>query len=238
MKNPGKKISIIPITIALAILMILFKKNYIKIFKINIFAQQFYNQELAYQLMTLLLALGMLWLVYLLGPENFRAFFNLGKINAPIKAVKSIGINPQEGENWLNLGINFTVIFSVVTFIVIYFQVVHGQNIQFNISMLFCGFLFAVINSFVEEIIFRFSIVAVLYKILPKQYIYLLSGLIFGGAHYFGIPGGIPGILMAGFIGWFLAKSIGETKGIFWAWLIHCAQDIIIYLGILISINS
>jgi len=30
-----------------------------------------------------------------------------------------------------------------------------------------------------------------------------------------------------------LAKSILETKGIFWAWLIHFLQDIIIFTALL-----
>lgn len=54
-----------------------------------------------------------------------------------------------------------------------------------------------------------------------------LSAAVFGGIHYFGIsPSGIAGA----FIGWFLAKSIHETKGSFRAWVIHFAQDIVIML--------
>jgi uncharacterized protein len=34
---------------------------------------------------------------------------------------------------------------------------------------------------------------------------------------------------MAGIAGWFWGKSILETRGLFWAWLIHAAQDVIIY---------
>jgi hypothetical protein len=50
--------------------------------------------------------------------------------------------------------------------------------------------------------------------------------------HYFGTPGKIPGVLLAGFLGWFLAKSIGETHGFFWAWLIHFLQDVVIITGL------
>ena len=33
---------------------------------------------------------------------------------------------------------------------------------------------------------------------------------------------------MAGVLGFVLAKSMIETNGFFWAWLIHFAQDVII----------
>lgn len=48
--------------------------------------------------------------------------------------------------------------------------------------------------------------------------------------HYYGAPYGITGVLMAYFLGWFLGKSIIETKGIFWAWMIHFVQDFLIML--------
>ncbi|MFT6005009.1 MAG: hypothetical protein ACI8UQ_002153, partial [Bacteroidia bacterium] len=51
--------------------------------------------------------------------------------------------------------------------------------------------------------------------------------------HYFGTPGGIIGVIVAGFLGWFLAKSILETKGFFWAWFIHFLQDVVIITAML-----
>ena len=47
--------------------------------------------------------------------------------------------------------------------------------------------------------------------------------------HYFGIaPKSLPGMLMAACIGFFLTKFILETRGFFWAWLVHFAQDVVI----------
>jgi hypothetical protein len=34
---------------------------------------------------------------------------------------------------------------------------------------------------------------------------------------------------MAGFLGWFLGKSMLETRGLFWAWFIHFWQDVLIF---------
>ena len=89
--------------------------------------------------------------------------------------------------------------------------------------------LFSLSNSFIEESITRLGVIVVLKGKVKDRIIPLISALLFGGVHYFGNPGGIPGVLAAGFLGWFLAKSILETKGIFWAWLIHFVQDVIIF---------
>ena len=57
--------------------------------------------------------------------------------------------------------------------------------------------------------------------------------MLFGGGHYFGTPGGVTGVLLAGFLGWLLSKSIAETHGFGWAWLIHFVQDVVIFVAIL-----
>ena len=234
-RQDNYKVLIIPFVIVLAVLLILFKKDYLVVLNLSLFNNTIYNNEANYQVATLVLAFLVLIISYILNPKNFKKFLRWGKINASIKPVKYLGINPDENENWYHLGRNFAVIISLVTLIVIYFQIVYQQSIQFNIGIIPIVLLFAISNSFVEEIIFRFSLVSVLFDSLPHKYIYLLSGFIFGIGHYFGVPGQIPGVLMAGFIGWFLAKSIGETKGIFWAWFIHFLQDVIIFIGLFIS---
>lgn len=84
-----------------------------------------------------------------------------------------------------------------------------------------------------EESITRLGIVVVLKDILKDRIIPLVSALIFGTVHYWGNPGGFLSVIVAGFLGWLLTKSILETNGIFWAWLIHFIQDIIIFSAIL-----
>jgi uncharacterized protein len=43
------------------------------------------------------------------------------------------------------------------------------------------------------------------------------------------------GMLLAGFLGWLLAKSVFETQGLFWAWGIHFLQDVVIISAFIIS---
>lgn len=65
-----------------------------------------------------------------------------------------------------------------------------------------------------------------------------ISATIFGVAHYRGMPGGIWGVLLAGLLGWVLTKSMIETEGFFWAWLIHFLQDVVLLLGYFIVTSS
>lgn len=95
-------------------------------------------------------------------------------------------------------------------------------------------------NSFVEEVTFRHTFASIVeYHKLNPNISKALSMVVFGGVHYFGTPppGKIPGVLLAGFLGWFLSKSIHETKGFFWAWLIHFAQDVIIMTALFLTLN-
>ncbi|AHF00172.1 hypothetical protein THITH_11215 [Thioalkalivibrio paradoxus ARh 1] len=57
----------------------------------------------------------------------------------------------------------------------------------------------------------------------------LISAIAFGAPHLRGMPNGLIGAIMAGFLGWLLAKSVIETHGIFWAWFIHFVQDVVIF---------
>jgi membrane protease YdiL (CAAX protease family) len=196
-------------------------------------ANAYVDGELKYQLITLGLAGIVLLFTFLLAPTYFRKFFSLGKINAPVEPVKLIGLTPKPEEGWLQIGRNFAVIISVVTFVFIYLQVIRGNSIEtHNLRYLPWILVFAITNSFVEEMITRFAVVSALDGLLSRQLIYLTSAAIFGSVHYFGTPGGIAGVALAGFLGWLLAKSIYETRGIFWAWSIHCLQDVIIFTGL------
>jgi hypothetical protein len=131
------------------------------------------------------------------------------------------------------VGRNFALIITGVTAVFIYLQAVRGHSIDpEHLRYLPWILLFSVNNAFVEEMITRFAVVSALDGLFPPNTVYLVSAAIFGGVHYFGTPGGIIGVLMAGFLGWFAAKSIGETGGFFWAWFIHFLQDVVIFTGL------
>jgi len=60
-----------------------------------------------------------------------------------------------------------------------------------------------------------------------------LTSFFFGVGHYYGVPYGVVGVLLAGFLGWFLGKNMVETGRVAWAWFIHFLQDVIIFTFLL-----
>ncbi|GGF90745.1 hypothetical protein GCM10010912_39820 [Paenibacillus albidus] len=203
-------------------------------FAFEMFEREVYNQEMSYQVAVLLLVVILIGIVYGLTGREGLAYLSLKKRDGKIRSEPWIGIKPKETETWKNLGLNFAIIITLVTVVVIYFQVAREGEMSLD---LYPGILlvivFALINAFSEEIIFRFSFVAVVNKFGYSPYVAQgLAAATFGVIHYFGTPSGIPGVLMAGFIGWLLAKSMLETKGFFWALLIHFLQDVVIFFAV------
>lgn len=59
----------------------------------------------------------------------------------------------------------------------------------------------------------------------------MIVAVFFGMAHYlYGTPAGVVGFLMTAFLGWLLAKSMLETRGLFWPWFIHFVPDVVIFV--------
>ena len=193
------------------------------------------NKQILYQSITLFGTIIFLLILRLAKRTEFQAYFRKGKISADILPEPIIGIKPKPTENWFHIGLNFAIIISVVTATVIYFQLIKdsGTSIVNILNVLPFSIVFALSNSFVEESITRLGVVVVLKDVLKDRTIPLISALIFGTVHYWGNPGGFLGVIVAGFLGWLLTKSILETKGIFWAWLIHFLQDVIIFSALL-----
>jgi len=196
----------------------------------------FINSQINYQLLLLGIALVSMISSYILNPESFKSILSIGNISAVGEELKIFGI--KKGDSWLKTGLSLSIFISLATGIFMYFQL-KEQAVDY--SLLKTGFLwiilFALINSFAEEIIFRVGINGPLTNLLSPHKIYLISAVIFGIAHFKGMPSGIVGGIMAGLLGYVLSKSIQETNGIFWAWLIHFLQDVII-IGSLYLLKS
>jgi hypothetical protein len=68
----------------------------------------------------------------------------------------------------------------------------------------------------------------------PAENILLVSAF-FGFRHYYGQPSGPLGVAMAGFAGWIWARSMIDTRGGVWAFLIHMALDIVIFAFLVVG---
>ncbi len=193
------------------------------------------DQEISYQMGSLLILAGLVGALALVAPDETKAFARLGQVNADVTPEPRIRLTPSENETWVHIGITFTVIITGVTTIVV--GLTQFDAVSFNPELLLLSpwiVVFAASNALVEEGIFRLGVVVSLVGYLAPAHIALVSGIIFGGVHYFGVaPQGFAGLLLAGFIGWFLAKSVLETHGLFWAWTIHFVQDLVLFSFIL-----
>lgn len=192
------------------------------------------DRLITYQLVALTMCVIIATLTVRLIPDTFRQYFRLGNLVAPADPVSVLGI--RAGDSWRRIGARFAVIISLVTAAVVLLPVVAGDGVSLGPTQVALILGLSASNAFVEEYLVRFQVVASLAGTMPPGRIAIVSGLLFGSAHYLGVPGGAAGVVLAGFLGWFLARSVLETRGMGWAWLIHFVQDVIIFSAILGSL--
>jgi uncharacterized protein len=189
------------------------------------------NRLVTYQGATLAFAVLVAALTARLIPRSFRLYFRVGRMDAPAGPVRTLGIKGTE--TWKTLGISSSVVISLVTAMIVLLPAVKGAGLTLSHSLAVLAVLLAASNAFVEEYFTRFQVVASLAGRVGPGRIALISALLFGIPHYLGNPGQLVGVLAASFLGWFLAKSVLETKGLGWAWVVHFLQDVIIFVAIL-----
>jgi membrane protease YdiL (CAAX protease family) len=204
---------------------------------ISLHQNSYINFQINYQLVLLGLAFVSLISSYFLNPEGVKSILSFGNISALGEEFKLFGI--KKGDSWLKTGISLSIVISLVTGIFMYFQL-KGQEVDYSLlkSGILWIFLFSLTNSFSEEVIYRVGINGPLNNLISPKTIFLISAIIFGLAHFQGMPNGIVGVFLAGVLGYVLSKSVHETNGIFWAWFIHFLQDVIIIGSLFLTKSS
>jgi hypothetical protein len=150
-----------------------------------------------------------------------------GDMAATSEALPLLGV--RAGERWSSIARNFAVITTTVTTIVVAAQVTTPGWLGHVPLALAMALPFAAVNAAVEEGLLRVALIEGVLDVFGPKNTALLSGAVFGGIHYFGVPAGIPGVAMAGFLGWLLARSVIGTRGVGLAWGIHALQDVVIF---------
>lgn len=199
---------------------------------------EYINTQAKYQVLLLGVALLVLLALYFVNAANFSTFLAPGNIAAPTKKVSWLGI--AGGESWLELGVSlaFFITLATSTFVYLQFRKSAGALKQL-LPYLPYVLLFSLTNSFCEEVVYRLGVIVPLAGSVATDYILIISAVAFGAPHLRGMPNGIMGALMAGLLGWLLAKSVVETNGFFWAWSIHCLQDVVIFsVFVLAAVNK
>lgn len=183
---------------------------------------------LADQSLRLMVTLVIIAVLFALKKTRDAFFLVKGDTSAPLEPVRWLGI--KEGETWNKAGRNFAIALSLGT---LAFLVIAGHPpldiVVRALPFLPAILLAAMLNAFNEEMTYKASFLSVLEDVVGRKHALWLMAAYFGIGHFYGIPYGMVGVLMAGFLGWLLGKSMLETRGFWWAWFIHVLQDVMIF---------
>ena len=187
-----------------------------------------------YHLIRLSPALIILSFLLLRGRKRQDFFLTKGKTDAPVEPSRLLGM--KKPEPWTRIGTIFAIVFTVGT--VAYLMLSSPPSLDAFIKalpLIPAALVIAVINAFNEEFTLRAAPLSELLSPIGKQQALMIVTVFFGLGHFYGVPAGVLGVLLSSFLGWFLGKSMLETKGFFWAWLIHFLPDAFIFTFFAIS---
>jgi len=163
-------------------------------------------------------------------PEE--VYLTPGNLKVKAEPIRFLGIS----KNWISWGKLSWVsglLISVVTVGLVALGTI-GVNAYWNFELLWNVlpfiFVLAAFNSLSEGVMCRNAVLGPLGKTFPKEAVMILSAVYFGSFHYYGFPGGPLGVLMSSLLGWFMARSMDETKGFLAPWIIHFIQDCAIFI--------
>lgn len=168
-----------------------------------------------------------------------RFYFARGKMSAKASRVAWLGISGSG--SWNRVGSALTVILSLGTLTFLSIAMRPALFALPNlISMLPVVLVFSITNAIGEEVTYRLALLAPTANLAAPGHAMMMSAAYFGLAHYYGIPSGFVGVVMAGFLGWLACRSVLDTKGVAWAFIMHLVQDIWIFwfMAAMFSLNA
>jgi len=192
------------------------------------FGVSFAKQMLGAQLLRVGVALVMIAVLLFLQYRPRDFFLAKGNLNGTAAPVRWLGIDKPMG--WRRLG---TISSLCISLGLLAFLLIGGRPswaAARNVLPVFpMVLILAAMNAFAEEVSFRSTLLGSLRNSVDQRQAVLLTAAFFGIAHYYGVPYGLVGVVMAGFLGWFLGKCMTETRGLFWPWFIHFLQDVLVF---------
>jgi hypothetical protein len=174
--------------------------------------------------------LVMLGVLLGMGLRRRDFYLTVGDIRATAEAMRI----PAKPEPWTRLGRNYAVI-SVGLLLVFLVPAFQPSLAGLSIGLIAFAAGSAAFNSFAEEFLYRAALIPHVLPVFGKVATLALVPGWFALAHWFGMPNGLTGVLLAGVGGWFVTRSMIETRGIAWAWFLHFLADFTVYLVVLLS---
>lgn len=188
----------------------------------------FIRAMLDVQFVRIAVALGVLSVLFALyrTPKSF--FLSPGAMNATASRVVWLGISGAR--SWNRVGTVLIVVLSLGTLSFLSVAMRPALlALPRVLSTLPIVLLFSTTNALGEEITYRLGLLVPALSVVTSGHAMMMSAVYFGLAHYYGIPSGALGVVMAGFLGWLACRSVLDTKGVAWAFAMHVVQDIWIF---------
>lgn len=188
---------------------------------------------LSYELVLAALGACLALLVGGLVGASSPGLFSLGKLTASVSPVPLLGLGTRPGVTWQSELVTFAPVVTAVTAAFVYLGVRAHFSTQQAYTLLPWILLFAALNAAGEEWIYRVALLRATTGVLDLNAASLVSGAVFGVAHFWGMPGGVWGCFAAALLGFILCRVTVETGGIATAWSLHFVQDVVIFAGML-----
>jgi membrane protease YdiL (CAAX protease family) len=191
----------------------------------------FFAGYAAVMVLDILVALAVIAVLWLMKRDRAAFFLVKGRMNAPIQPIRWLGI--KAGASWKTFGWIFAGAAALSVFVPTILGIApSGKTLLRALPLVPAAVLFAAVNAFTEEAYFRASFLSTLHEAIGKTQTLLITLVFFGLAHWlYGSPPGLVGFLMTGFLAWLIGRSMLETKGILWPWIIHFAPDVVIFIS-------
>jgi hypothetical protein len=196
---------------------------------------QWVISALTIHLLRLVIPLSILCYLHARGRSLKDVYLIKGDISAMAEPTRLIGL--KKTEPWTRIGSVFAVIFSAGTVAFVLLSARPSVDILIRVLPLIpVAVVIAIINGFNEEFTLRAAPLSELVSAVGKDQALLMTTVFFGLGHFYGVPPNLIGVALAGFLGWFLGKSILETRGFFWAWFIHFVQDVFVFTFLVMTV--
>ncbi len=190
--------------------------------------------NIALHLLRLTPALVVMGFLLLKGLRRSDFFLVRGEVDAPVEPSKLIGL--KKSEPWTRIGSIFVAVFCAGTLFSLLLTSHPSLDALIRaLPLVPAALLIAAVNAFNEEFTLRAAPLSQLLPAIGKQQALAVTTLFFGLGHFYGVPSGVLGVVLSSFLGWFLGKSLLETRGFFWAWLSHFCSDTFIFTFAAIS---
>lgn len=199
--------------------------------RFNYMGVPFFTGFAAVMVLDVFVALAVLAALWVMKRDRNAFFLVKGDMDAPIEPVRWLGINA--GGSWSYFGWIFAGAAALAVFIPTILGIApSGETLLRALPLLPAALFLAAVNAFTEEAYYRTSLLSTLQETIGKTHTLLLTVVFFGLGHWlYGSPPGLLGFLMVGFLAWLLGKSMLETKGFVWPWIIHFVPDVVIFFS-------